>query len=127
MSPTGWSRRGRLHQEFERLKAALKARALDNARKRPLLRFLAGWDRDFGASGGTQTCFGSCGRPDPGDHARRRESKAPVRPTIAAALDLLNRASDVEVILCGRGGSSIEDLWAFNEEVVAGPLLARIP
>jgi exodeoxyribonuclease VII large subunit len=37
---------------------------------------------------------------------------------IAKALDALNRRGNVDVILCGRGGGSIEDLWAFNEEVV---------
>jgi len=39
--------------------------------------------------------------------------------SIAAALDRLNARGNVDVILCGRGGGSIEDLWAFNEEVVA--------
>lgn len=38
---------------------------------------------------------------------------------IAAGIRYLNRRSDVDVIIAGRGGGSIEDLWAFNEEVVA--------
>jgi len=41
---------------------------------------------------------------------------------IARALDALNRRGGVDVILCGRGGGSIEDLWAFNEEVAARAL-----
>ncbi len=38
---------------------------------------------------------------------------------IADAIDKLNRDGRSEVILCGRGGGSMEDLWAFNEEIVA--------
>ena len=39
--------------------------------------------------------------------------------SIARALALVNAIGDADVILCGRGGGSMEDLWAFNEEVVA--------
>ena len=38
---------------------------------------------------------------------------------IAAAIDLLNKRDEVDVLIVGRGGGSLEDLWAFNEAVVA--------
>ncbi|MGH2501678.1 MAG: exodeoxyribonuclease VII large subunit, partial [Ktedonobacterales bacterium] len=38
---------------------------------------------------------------------------------IAEAIDLLNAHGRAEVIIVARGGGSIEELWAFNEEVVA--------
>jgi exodeoxyribonuclease VII large subunit len=38
---------------------------------------------------------------------------------IARAIGLLNSREDVDVIIVGRGGGSIEDLWCFNEECVA--------
>ena len=38
---------------------------------------------------------------------------------IAAAIDGLNARGGIDALIVGRGGGSIEDLWAFNEEVVA--------
>lgn len=42
-----------------------------------------------------------------------------VAPRIAKAINFVKHLSDVEVVIVGRGGGSLEDLWAFNEEVVA--------
>ena len=71
---------------------------------------------------------------------RRRNSKTSVllRPAkvqgegsakdIAQGIRDLNTIDDVEVIIVGRGGGSLEDLWAFNEEEVARAIFAsRIP
>lgn len=47
---------------------------------------------------------------------------------IAAAIRDFNRYGNVDVLIVGRGGGSMEDLWAFNEEVVARAVSAsRIP
>ena len=47
---------------------------------------------------------------------------------IVEAIDRLNRDARAEVLLVGRGGGSIEDLWAFNEEIVARAIAnSRIP
>lgn len=38
---------------------------------------------------------------------------------IAKAIDEMNTLAGIDVMIVGRGGGSIEDLWAFNEEIVA--------
>ncbi len=38
---------------------------------------------------------------------------------ISEAIELFNREKNIDLIIIGRGGGSIEDLWAFNEEIVA--------
>ncbi|HGE73040.1 TPA: exodeoxyribonuclease VII large subunit [Candidatus Poribacteria bacterium] len=47
---------------------------------------------------------------------------------IAQAIDNMNKIGDIDVLIVGRGGGSIEDLWSFNEEIVARSIYAsKIP
>jgi exodeoxyribonuclease VII large subunit len=47
---------------------------------------------------------------------------------IAEGIELLNTRKGIDLIIIGRGGGSLEDLWAFNEEIVARAIFAsRIP
>ena len=47
---------------------------------------------------------------------------------IARAIGELNEIGGMDVIILGRGGGSVEDLWAFNEEIVARSIFdSRIP
>ncbi|MBP2117598.1 exodeoxyribonuclease VII large subunit [Cohnella lubricantis] len=45
-------------------------------------------------------------------------------PSIVKAIETLNRLAEVDVIIVGRGGGSLEELWAFNEEIVARAIRA---
>ena len=45
-------------------------------------------------------------------------------PQIKAAIELLNSEKAADVLIVGRGGGSVEELWAFNEEMVARAVAA---
>ena len=48
--------------------------------------------------------------------------------SIIKSVELLNKISDIDVIIIGRGGGSLEDLWCFNEEIVARAIFkSKIP
>ncbi|MEH7249692.1 exodeoxyribonuclease VII large subunit [Neobacillus niacini] len=40
-------------------------------------------------------------------------------PSIARAIEKANKMAELDILIVGRGGGSIEELWAFNEEIVA--------
>ena len=49
-------------------------------------------------------------------------------PSLCQQIEAVNQAQDYDVLIIGRGGGSIEDLWAFNDEKVARQLLTvKIP
>ena len=119
--------------QFERLKEQLEAEGLfDPARKRPLPPF----PRRLGVvTSPTGAVF-----HDICNVAGRRWPLAEIvlAPTtvqgaeaaagIVAALRRLNDEADIDVIIIARGGGSIEELWPFNEEVVARAVYgSRVP
>ena len=48
--------------------------------------------------------------------------------SIALGIDILNRREELDLLIVGRGGGSLEDLWGFNEEAVAKAIFkSRLP
>ncbi len=124
---------GALQLAFEQLKKKLKEEGLfDPAHKKPLPLIP-------GRIGIVTSATGAAIR----DIIRQLDERfpnfnaliAPVRVQgkaaageIAEAIRYLNTRDDVDVMIVGRGGGSIEDLWSFNEEAVARAIYAsRIP
>ncbi|MEV3819144.1 exodeoxyribonuclease VII large subunit [Aeromonas salmonicida] len=121
MQPAG---DGVLALRFEELKRRLGAEGLfDEGRKRPL-------PREPRAVGLVTSATGAA-LHDMLTVLKRRAPDLPVfiYPTqvqgsaaigqIVAAIALANRRAEVDVLIVGRGGGSLEDLWCFNEEGVA--------
>ncbi|UTH72541.1 exodeoxyribonuclease VII large subunit [Chromobacterium sp. IIBBL 290-4] len=115
---------GRLFEAFEKLKAKLQAEGLfDTARKREL--------PSHPAAIGIVTSPAAAALRDVVSTLRRRMPGIPLilypaqvqgegsAQQIANAIRLAGERREVEVLIVCRGGGSIEDLWSFNEEVVA--------
>lgn len=120
---------GELSLELERLRLRLEAEGLfEESRKRPL--------PPFPGVVGLVTSPAGAVFHDIENVIRRRYplvelvlSPTPVQgdgaaPLIAAALEQLDRDGRADVIIVARGGGSLEDLWPFNEEIVARAIYA---
>ena len=124
---------GALYERFARLKARLEAEGwFAPERKRPLPR--------FPCAVGVVTSTQAAALSDIVTTMRRRwpllrvvlypaavQGDGAARE-IAAAIRLANARAEVDVLIVGRGGGSIEDLWAFNEVAVARAIFeSRLP
>jgi len=120
---------GALFEAFLRLREKLEKEGLFEAEKKRLLP-------RFPRTIGVITSRGAAALRDVLTTLDRRNPSAavilfPVRvqgegaaAEIAAAIDIAGRRGECDVLLLVRGGGSIEDLWAFNEEIVARALRA---
>lgn len=115
---------GALFAAYEQLKQKLHAEGLfDKAHKKPLPRF----PRTIAlATSPTGAAVRDMLRILKSRFPMSRVIVCPVKvqgqgaaEDIASMLDYINEYKLADVIICGRGGGSIEDLWAFNEEVLA--------
>ncbi|MEW6321664.1 MAG: exodeoxyribonuclease VII large subunit [Acidobacteriota bacterium] len=126
MEPQGY---GPLQVAFEQLKKRLASEGLfDQARKRPLpvlprrIGIVTSLD---GAA--LRDMLRVLGRRYPNARvliAPSRVQGEGAAADLARALRALVRVEDVDVVIVGRGGGSLEDLWAFNEEVLARAMAA---
>lgn len=130
MQPAG---EGLLQQKYEQLKAKLQAEGLfDQQYKQPLPA--------PAHCVGVITSKTGAALHDILQVLKRRDPSLPVviYPTavqgddapgqIVRAIELANRRNECDVLIVGRGGGSLEDLWSFNDERVARAIFAsRIP
>lgn len=120
---------GELALELERLRARLQSEGLfEESRKRPL--------PEFPRVVGLVTSPTGAVLHDIQNVIRRRYplvelvlsptqvQGSDAAPMIVAALERLDRESRIDVIIIARGGGSLEDLWPFNEEIVARAIYA---
>ncbi|MBQ2932182.1 MAG: exodeoxyribonuclease VII large subunit [Clostridia bacterium] len=125
--------KGNLYEQFEKLKKQLEKEGLFDSAKKKLVP-------QYPKKIGVITAATGAAVRDIINILSRRYKAADVclypvlvqgdgaAESIKTAIEYFNESSSCDVIIVGRGGGSVEDLWAFNEEVVARAIFAsRIP
>ena len=120
---------GELYQRFQILKdKLLKEGLFDASRKRPLPLLPRAVGIVTSSSGAVIHDIRTvCARRFPGIPLILRPSQVQgegAKEDLTAALRELSGIDEVDVIIIGRGGGSMEDLWAFNEEIVVRAVAA---
>ncbi len=124
---------GSLQIAFDRLKAKLAAEGLfDEARKKPLPllpRTVGIVTSQTGAAiHDILRTLSRSRQPIPALLFPAKVQGEGAAQEIAAGIQTLNGIPEVDLIIVGRGGGSMEDLWAFNQEQVARAIhLSRVP
>ena len=124
---------GDLHAAFEQLKTKLAAKGLfDEAHKKPIPKFpkvIGVVTSSAGAA--VHDILRILNKRWPLAEVRLfpvRVQGAEAPPEIAGAIAFANAHDLADVLIVGRGGGSIEDLWAFNDEIVAQAIYdSKIP
>src|SRR4051812_9242553 len=120
---------GALQLAFDQLKRRLQAEGLfDGARKRPLPAF----PRKIGIvtsldGAAIRDIIKVLGRRYPNAHIVIRPARVQgegAAADVARGLKDIVTLPGIDVVIVGRGGGSVEDLWAFNEEIVARAIVA---
>ncbi len=130
MQPAGV---GNLQLAFEQLKEKLKAEGLfDPVHKKPLPAFPSRIGIVTSSTGAAvRDILNVLKRRAPHVEIIIKPAKVQgegAAEEIAAAIDAFNRWGQVDLLIVGRGGGSLEDLWAFNEEVTARAVFnSKIP
>jgi len=124
---------GSLQQKFEKLKAELEAQGLfDTSRKREIPKMPNKIGIITSKTGSVlQDIINVIQRRYPNLKlilADTRVQGEKASNSIVESIFLMNKLDDIDVIILARGGGSIEDLWPFNEEIVARQIFkSRIP
>jgi exodeoxyribonuclease VII large subunit len=124
---------GTLEQQFQRHKEKLNSEGLfDSDRKRPVPGFPSTIGIVTSPTGAAiRDIVHICRRRAPVVRLILRPAKVQgegAAEDIVQAIEEFNRLGGVDLLIVGRGGGSLEDLWAFNEEIVARAIFgSRIP